>query len=511
MKHLIFLILLLPSLLYAQKYDYTWQMGYSTFKNSPRPQYGFKLDFNSQTAKLDTFLRNHNYAETIVSMSDRNGKFLFSTNGCKVFNKNLDVMENGDSLNPSTWNDYVCNAQGGEIISQGALSLPLPDSNDSTFLLLHTQIDDIGNDKIELLPLNLYTTKINMLSNNGLGKVFDKNKLLISDVLDGGNISAVKHDNGKDWWVLVRKFISNTYYSIKVTSKGVDTVFSQSLGNQTNLYGQGGGQTSFSSNGKNYAYYTHLDDLMLYDFDRNSGKLSNFRSIRIPRIPKDGNIFTGLSFSPNSRFIYIFAAYEIFQVDLQESDTTKRVEKIADHDSINAPFAYPIYAQLAPDCRIYFVSVNGIQTFGYIRHPDRKGTNCQVVQGGIKLPFSVATKGGLPNNPNYRLGTTPTYPCDSTIRFAVSTKETTLPQAHYILYPNPTHSILNIDYEADTGELYADITIVDLVGRVLTKEKKEIIATPLSIDVSNLPAGVYNCVFSVKGKLPTAQRFVIMR
>ncbi len=499
--------------MYAQnKYDYIWHMGYSTLKYLPNPQIGFKLDFNNQTVRLDTFIRNHDYAETIISTSDKNGKFLFSSNGCKIFNKNLEVMENGDSLNPSTANEYVCSTQGGAIIAQGALSLPMPDNNDSFFLLLHTKTVDIGTNSVQLFALNLYQSKINILTNNGLGKVISKNQLIIKDTLDGGNISAVKHINGIDWWVLVRKYLSNQYYTIKITSKGIDTVFMQSVGNSTKLYGQNGGQSSFSPNGKLYAYYTYLDELMLYDFDRNTGLLRNFRNISIPRVPMQGAIFSGLCFSPNSQFLYLFITHEIFQLNLFEDDISANgIEKVADYDSIAAPFAFPVFAQLAPDCKIYFTSVNGIRTFGYIKYPDKRGKNAEIIQGGIKLPFSVATKGGLPNNPNYRLGIIPTYPCDSTIRFTVPTKEVELPSAHYVLYPNPTSSTLNIDYEPTNGEIQSDVTIVDLIGRVVLKRKMDLQVYPLSIDVSNLPSGLYQCVFSVKEKLPTAQRFVIMK
>ena len=76
------------------KYDYTWDTGYSY--NKP---WGFQLNFNNGKVKIDTFRRTYEFLETVASISDSTGKFQFSTNGCKVFNKNYMTMENGDSLN----------------------------------------------------------------------------------------------------------------------------------------------------------------------------------------------------------------------------------------------------------------------------------------------------------------------------------------------------------------------------------------------------------------------------
>ena len=86
-----------------------------------------------------------------------------------------------------------------------------------------------------------------------------------------------------------------------------------------------------------------------------------------------------------------------------------------------------------------------------------------------------------------------------------------LPSSQYVLYPNPTNTTLNIDYEPTGGETKADVTITDLLGKIVLTQKLDLYATPLSMDVQNLPSGMYNCIFKVKDKLPTAQRFVIIR
>ncbi len=66
-------------------------------------------------------------------------------------------------------------------------------------------------------------------------------------------------------------------------------------------------------------------------------------------------------------------------------------------------------------------------------------------------------------------------------------------------------------YEAIPNETQADIRIFDLVGRIVFHTKLDFSITPLSIDVYDLPTGLYNLVFSVKDKLPIIQKIVVMK
>jgi Secretion system C-terminal sorting domain len=521
MKKYIFISLLLLFYLqsFAQnKYDYVWQMGYS-YSRGPAPAnaplFGFQFNFNNGKTKIDTMSRGYDFLETVQSTCDSVGNYLFSSNGCKIFNKNFEIMENGDDLNQvpvSTFsNSCIVTFSQAEVLRNGALSLPVPNSKDSLFAFFRTEVNQVIIAQQNLLPLNLYYSEINMKYNNGLGKVIIKNKVIVKDTLDGGDIKAVKHANGKDWWVITRKFASNTFFTFRLSAKGIDSSFMQSIGEPTGLRGQGGGEAAFSPNGLKYAYFTSRDQLMLYDFDRMTGKLSNFKRIVIPfEVNVVDALFTGITFAPNSKFLYLFAITQIFQIDTDASDIQGNILQVARYDPVAAPYAFPTAGRLAPDCKIYFVSNNGIQLLGYIRYPDKKGTACQVVQGGIKLPYSVATVSGLPNNPNYRLGITPTYPCDSTIDFRVSTQDVWLFKINFVLFPNPATNELNIDFDPINGE-QAEISLYNLLGSQVGQQKLDLISTPLSINVSNLPSGMYHAVLQIKGRSPAVQKFVIVR
>jgi hypothetical protein len=153
MKKLIIIILIncFYSSIYSQnKYDYIWHTGYS-YLRGPAPTYaplfGFQINFNNGKAKIDTMKRNYDFLETVQSTCDSNGNFLFSSNGCKIFNKNFEVMDNGDDLNqvPQSTFSNACieTFSKAEIIRNGALSLSIPDSKDSLFAFFRTESNKV--------------------------------------------------------------------------------------------------------------------------------------------------------------------------------------------------------------------------------------------------------------------------------------------------------------------------------------------------------------------------------
>jgi hypothetical protein len=511
----LYLIISLLNVMNAQgKYDYNWQMGYSSWRpKEPSKNFGFALNFNNNKTKLDTFHRNFDVRTTSVSISDKNGNFIFSSNGCRFYNKNLELMDNGDSLNPSPITDYLCKdryaiAVDGNILAQGMIALPQAD-NDSIFYIFHQRANSTSAG-FRLLGIAdiFYYSVININANNGLGRVLIKNKELVRDTFEG-NISATKHANGKDWWLITRKFNSDTLYTVKFTKMGIDILFKQKIGNITGGYDYTGGQSCFTPDGTKFVFYSALNNVMLYDFDRTTGLLSNFRNYEVFKEPYS---FGGAAISPNSRFLYIFTSQEVIQFDLKANNIGASMVTVATQNGLADPFLVKMSSgQLAPDCKIYITCPSGVRSFGYIRYPDRKGTDCQVIQGGAKLPFSVAISDGLPNNPNYRLGVTPSYPCDSTIDFRVSTNEALLPKVNFVLFPNPATNELNIDFDPINGETKAEISLYNLLGSKVGQQKLDLINTPLSINVSNLPSGMYNAVLQIKGRSPAVQKFVIIR
>ena len=514
MKYILIIITLFPNLIVAQKYDYIWQMGLSFTKTNQAPR-GFEINFNNGVTKIKSFERDYHFRNAASSMCDKNGNFLFAVNGCRILNKEHNTMQNGDSLYfPSGLGDLTCNQQGAEgtIGIQSVLTLPKPLSSDSLFYIFHQHYDWLyGQQRVPTVTRLEYSI-VNINKNAGLGEVVQKKVIFINDTIESG-ITAVKHANGQDWWIITKKEKSNKYYTFKLTPQGLTEPFFQAIAMPSDTDCSGGNNILFSPDGRKMAMNCVADSgATLFDFNRNSGLLSNPVFLKMP-IDRAVNILPGASFSANSRFLYLLDGVYIMQFDINASDIQGSRTEVARWNGIRVDGLIPSMAaaQLAPDCRIYYSPADGVRQFGYIRYPDRKGVACEVVQLGIDLTRdSVVLRNCMPNIPNYRLGITPTYPCDSTISFRVATKET-LPPLSIILYPNPVGNELNIDYTPDNANGELEIKLFDIVGKTVFKQKFDAFKDPLSINVSNLAEGMYIIAASVQGKKTYTQKIIKVR
>ncbi|HND72765.1 MAG TPA: hypothetical protein PLM03_12235, partial [Bacteroidia bacterium] len=93
-------------------------------------------------------------------------------------------------------------------------------------------------------------------------------------------------------------------------------VDSQNIGPKSTRNTSAGGFAKFSPDGNQWAWFTTENGLNLFDFNRENGELSNQKLLMIPH----RRVFTGLEFSPNSRFIYISAHDSLFQIDTWDSE-----------------------------------------------------------------------------------------------------------------------------------------------------------------------------------------------
>jgi hypothetical protein len=222
------------------------------------------------------------YRYTNTTISDINGNLLFSTNGYYIADATGDTMLNGGGLNPST---YTSMFPDGLSLSQANLAIPKPGTS-ATYYLFHSTIDIQATSQSQYL----YLTTIDMNGNGGLGAVLSKNQIIINDLLNVGKISACKHANGRDWWVICKKSNSNIYYFLLITPYGIDGPYTQAIGI---VRTSDAGQDVFSSDGTKFAYYYPLQDLEIFDFNRCTGTLSN--PIHIPINDSASNMFINMT------------------------------------------------------------------------------------------------------------------------------------------------------------------------------------------------------------------------
>ena len=271
---------------YAQNRNSVWCFGDSAL-----------IDF-SDTSNIIVGSCGLDTRGSCASIANENGKLLFyaetratiSGNTTLVFDTTHQVMQNGNNIVGRGW-------------YQELVIVPNP-ANDSTYYLFSIGVTSI---------YGLYYSIIDMRLNNGLGAVTVKNVQLQSfEQVDC--LNAVKHGNGRDWWVLFRKAGSlsngnNDWYSYLITPDSIQNVSVQSIGslNKTN------------------SGHTNLIGLTeLYDFDRCSGLLSNLVTIEPEALPSVPYLFS-CAFSPDASKLYVSTADQptwLFQYDLNASNIT---------------------------------------------------------------------------------------------------------------------------------------------------------------------------------------------
>lgn len=185
------------------KNDFQWVAGYGTFNSHFG---GTRIDFNEKDPTLTHFALPYHFGfDMPCSISDDAGNLQFYSNGCQIINAENEIMENGDDLSPGYFQSIKCdNAPYGYDSYQNMMILPRPGHSGRYVYFHHTIEMDLVSGKI------LYS-EVDMDKNNGKGKVIRKNQLLRGPATTEAVFSAIKHGNGRDWWIIIPQEYVNIY------------------------------------------------------------------------------------------------------------------------------------------------------------------------------------------------------------------------------------------------------------------------------------------------------------
>lgn len=472
-------LLLLPcENLFSQGRDNLWMMGYSSYAGLPYG--GTNIDFNSGMPSVYYVNRPQNIVATNANITDSLGQLLFCSNGDYIADASGDTMLNGSGLNPSTYtNNYHFS---GLFISQADIIIPIPNSSNG-YYLFHQTVDTTYNDG-HSVTLKLYYSVIDMSLNGGLGAVGNKNVELFLGNLIPGRLTAVKHGNGRDWWLLCHHYNSNKYSEFLITPSGIQGPFNFNVG-ASHL--EAAGQIAFSKDGNILAWYDVGTDLDILNFDRCSGVLTNRAHITI----NDSAACGGVAFSPSGQYLYVSSYNYVYQFDMNSANISSSQVTVAAWDSSylpHPPFATVFYlAQLAPDNKIYINNPNSTTALHVINNPDSLGMACDVCQNCILLPTFNAYS--FPNHPNYHLAALSGSLCDTLL----STNE--LSEISYSAFPNPVQDKLTINFNQSLS--IQKIEVVDVLGQIVFSQKQNSsFQNSITVPLEDLKHGIYFCKIS---------------
>lgn len=479
----------------CQNRDNIWMLGGATI-NPYYPKGG--LDFNSGDADTFSVVRPLPFFNTNAGICDTLGQELFYTNGIWIENKNHDTLQNSWMFNPGTFTDE--GAYSGLGLTQACLIVPRP-LHESEYYLFHVSGEFyLHNGQSDGGPLNFSYSLVDMNLDSGLGGIpADKKSIhLIDDSVMQGRITACKHANGRDWWVVTKENYTNKYYKFLVTPDTIQ-LFEQYVGFPL-ISNDVLGMAVFSPDGSKYAIINNDNTAELYDFDRCTGELSNPVALQVSDSLAPW-LSLGGAFSPNSRFFYANTYKKIWQYDTWANDVQTSAIKVAEWDSANyyGINMWFFQEQLAPDNRIYVSTYNGLRTVHYINYPDSLGIDCNVIQHGLDLSTANLS---LPNLPNYGIGPLAGSPCDTLLNHFQ-----TIAQDFQIKFsPNPASSLLNIEYHSNE---VLQFKLFDVIGVL----KKEITLYPYfrnrMLHVEDLAEGIYLAVVTSQDKIVKTEKVVV--
>ncbi len=432
------LIFFLPSLSNGQGLNNLWLLGYDCCFPNFQP---VTVDFISGSWSLSNSNRTMNFSETNGVVSDSLGNLLFYTNGAYISNSLDDTMLNGTGLNPCDFTN--AHSLHGLTIPQAALVIPFPD-HPNQYYLFHNTADDRFN---TYSAFYLYYSIIDMSLDGGKGAVTQKNVILKNDSLIVGRLTACKHANGRDWWLICHQYNTSLYYKYLITPNGIQGPWAQFIGSSrlNDL-----GQCKFNTSGTKFAYYEPwTNDLDIYDFDRCSGLFSNAIHVAIYDSAAGG----GLAFSPNDRYLYLSSDSFIYQFDMQAPVIAQSKTTVGVYNGGSSGTNFYL-SELAPDGKIYINCGNSTLDMHVINYPDSAGLACGFCQQCIHLPgFNAFT---IPNYPNYFLGADSASICDS-LSTGIDPKWNTQ-ISEPLLFPNPVKSLFYISIPKETDVLEVEIS-----------------------------------------------------
>ena len=358
--------IILPASIFGQGETSNWYFGNNA---------GIRFNNNGTVSvlddgRLDTF-------EGCTTISDALGDLLFYTDGIIVYDRNHNVMQNGNGLfgDPSS--------------TQSALIVPKPlDPNVYYIFTVDTSTSQLDAD------FGLNYSIVDMTMNNGNGAITEKNINLLNDCSE--KIAAVVKDcSDNSIWIVTLgyKYVNgllDTYHAFEINGSGVSTVSVKSTFPELKIE-DARGYLKFSNDGKMMASANLSFGLQLFDFDASSGVVSNLQQLQIDGI---NNKPYGIEFSSNNQYLYTHASNSAS--DVETNHTSSLIQFDISAPSITASQVeldnskiYRGALQLGANGKIYrTIALNyftGTPYLGVINDPNAKGTAAKYKHKAIAL------------------------------------------------------------------------------------------------------------------------------
>ena len=331
--------------------------------------------------------------EASASIADSTGRLLCYTNGEQVWDRRDQPMPGGKLSGG-------CNSA-----AQGALLLPRPGNEQQYFLLT---LDCYENRLIGGLRYSI----VDMTLNHGFGDVVAPNSLAAYNPVFNTRVTealtAVRHADGVNYWVVVHLWQSDTFLSYPVLATGLGTPVQSHAGSihGAGMYpgvNQAYGSLRASPNGQ-WLGATNPDRNLVevFAFNNRTGQISNARQVALT-LPSNISSY-GLEFAAGNALLYVTASVAsfipptgqvggLYQVNLRQAGLPAVQLAAGEFGALLR----------GPDNRIYTTNDLAVtppfSTLGVVDQPDVPGSGCRYLPASVGLGTGRRAT-GLPNFAN---------------------------------------------------------------------------------------------------------------
>ena len=300
-----------------------------------------------------------------ATISTKKGRLLFYTNGEKIWDSTHTVMPNGSGL------------LGDDAAFQSSIIIPFPDSA-HLYYVFYNDVPGGNGLRYSIVNMNLNSGKGDIVS----GK---KNILLLS--LGCETLTAIKHENWKDYWLLTNKLYTDSIFAYKVSTSGISLPVKSYTGLKLNTLNRAKAVLKISPNGKKVAFVGGIVDTgIIADFDASNGLVSNPWFF-------DVDWAWSTEFSSQSNYLYVtrpgFSVLEQYSVNSNSLSAFRASRKTVDSANLDRPYGL----QLGPDGKIYIAC--GTAYAHTIDDPNAKGSACNPKKNVLYL--TRTTREGYPS------------------------------------------------------------------------------------------------------------------
>lgn len=302
------------------------------------------------------------------SISDDNGDLLFYTNGNTIWNKNHQIMDNGEGL-------Y------GEVDNvQTSIIIPKPDDPTTYYVFVTKETNSYVP---IIINSGVFYSEIKITPQNPLGIVTVKNERITVNAT--ARLAAIYHYESNSYRLICLTKSNQLDFKIfTITNQGLQ--FTPVILNLTENIGSFGAM-KISPNGKFLAVADNLDRyIYIYEFDVTTLTCTPY--LTLSTFPKFGLGVSpyGIEFSQDSNNFYYAGDNYVVQYQFTARDSME----IVDAYIMNCPKARSL--QLGRNGKIYVASENN-PFLSVIHEPEKYGEACNFESNAVSVSPTVSKKG----------------------------------------------------------------------------------------------------------------------